>query len=521
MGINTGAKILVNALKPGLYNHNAKQYNVYIDGELMRYKGLCDNTQANTSECVAQLAHDYMVRLVSDVERLLKRRALNIYVYMDGPKRVKNKTTTRAEQNMNADIIRATFKEICNNTGYSIIEMDCGEAELVMYLQRDQTIDLNVFITCDSDMASICYGHKPKMYYLDEPNKQLPDNKYSYARLPNNQFVRNSNGDIVVDGNCDYCPNADNRRYRVVDSCLWMNCLKTVECIGCDFIAERLNITPRVFRTLVCMCGTDYSNNILTVTMIKGIMNVSKEGLTDINCLETTRQIICSLLYYGLKYNGTVKRQPKNTENFAPTNLVVYEQNVEDYIKYIATGEMTNDEIKNMNMFAVCQKYLTMMRMMECHKKRSFLKAWCGTYSMLDVIRFVDSYDSEDDFMHIRRRRTKNNRNNIKNIRRRKSKKASANTTPTKTITSTDFTTNDNRHIVSMDITDDGEVTAEVVVTNPDAELLKQLETIYVGDSENEDETTSNTSTQFNSEDEMFRCMIHLTEPEPEPDFFH
>jgi len=541
MGLKTGAKILLNSFKPGLYNHNARQYNVYIDGELMRYKGLCDNNQANSPECIAQVAHNYMLGLVSDLEQLFKKRALGVYVYMDGVRRVKNKTMARAEYHMNTEIVRAYFKDICKNTGFPIVELDCGEAELTMYLQRDQAVDLNVFITCDSDMLSICYGHKPKLYYVDNPNETVPDNKYKYERLPRNEFIRNSNGNKVIDDNYSYCPIDENgRMYKVSDSCLWVNSLKNVECIGCDFISERLGLSPRVFRTMVCMCGTDFSNNILTESMLLGVMRASKDYLNDLNYLKTTRQIVCALLYYGLKFNGTIKRQPRNKtfENFEKTNIDTYEKNIEDYIQYISTGEMTKDEIKNMNMYEICMIYLDMMKMSECHKKRSYLQVWCISNSLSDVIRYVEY------FRDALGRKTNKYRNNIKKSkanesvegetpikksRGRKPKTRQNNTTASERIGISDIDElnkhdiGNNRHVMSVNINDnDDEVTTEMITDSSNADFLKELETIAITDSENDEDTEeheSAASTFFDSEEEMYRCLGHLLIPEP--DFFH
>lgn len=390
MGLKNGAKTILRSFKPGLYNHNIKQYNIYIDGELMRYKGLSDDNLLSSPECIAQLAHNYMVGIISDITKMFGKMALGVFVYMDGPKRVRNKTLARAEYTMNTEIIRAYFKDICKNTGFPIVELDCGEAELTMYLQRDQTVDLNVFITADSDMLSICYGHRPRIHCVDDPTKVLTFDDIKIEKLPVNEIIRNSSGDKMIDNNSTYVENTDaDVKYKIYDSCLWVNSLRDIDCIGCDFIAERLKLDTNVFRIMICMCGTDYSNNLLTESMLQNILYYGK--FQELNKLTTTRHIICALLYYGIKFNGSLKRPPKGNTTFVDCNIDDYEKNVEAYVQYIGTGEMAKTDFNNMCMYKICFEYMELMGMDIYYTKRSCLQMWCTLNSLSDIIKNVDT----------------------------------------------------------------------------------------------------------------------------------
>lgn len=368
MGIRNGAPNILKNIQRGLYNKKAKNYTIYVDGEFMRYKGMIDNNMArvDAEAAIAQTSFAYLQRVLNDIEELLGKRAQLIKIFMDG-ERVSNKTTKRSEFYFDSGLIRVMFKRLCAcQPNYAVKELDYGESELQMYLTRDQTNELNVFLTNDSDMISICYGHTPNVTETFDRNKHTEFQQ---------QLLRKS----IADDNNEYVSN-----YAVSDSCVWINCGREIRAIGFDYICDRVIYTPRVFRTFVAFCQTDFTENLFPESMIEGIMRAPDEDKRYINTLTYINDIAAALQVLGIRGGGNIKRDKKlQNSKFDPASI---ELAVSMYIQYITTGVMLNCKLPSNDMSLACRQYLYAMRRQDKCFNLKALREWSRTISLQEAI---------------------------------------------------------------------------------------------------------------------------------------
>ncbi|ATY70194.1 polh/gran [Tomelloso virus] len=376
MGIKNGAPNIIANIRCGLYNTGAQKYKINVDGELMRYKGmielnLCKN---NAEEAIAATSFDYMKKLIDNIELLRGYRACEVIVFMDGA-RVANKESNRADFKYDVGLIRLTFKLICSEYGYTVNELQHGESELQMYLQRDKSVELNVFLTNDSDMISICYGHTPTIKFQDS----LDENLKSIIEAQNFDSITTS----IEDRNYTYDLS---KVESLLDSCVWINCgKKQVTAIGFDFIETRLYYSVSAFRTFIAFCGTDFTSCLLTDSMVSTVLLSEKQDIEFINTLKSAHEIAACLLVLGLRGNGTIKRfsEESKTQTFAMDEI---SKTIKMYLNYIGTGKMLNCTIARPCMSLACRHYLYAMRdKSTCFVKNAMVK-WAKSTTLSEAI---------------------------------------------------------------------------------------------------------------------------------------
>lgn len=415
MGIKNGAPEIISNIRRGLYNKRAKVYKIIVDGELMRYKGMIENnlTKHNAEEAIAATSFDYMKNMIDEIEVHCGYKAKEIIVYMDGS-RVFNKESNRSDFRFDASLIRTVFKSICYEYGYTVRELAHGESELQMYLQRDKDVHLNVFLTNDSDMISICYGHVPKIQYPELVNNddvnskqdcninwheskpgliknyvnkisKPPLNIIEAQAMPDTTLTKSTYS--IIDYNCTYkgeygCGD----EVQVFDSCLWINCGKSITAIGFDFIDSRIKYNKLVFRIFMALCGTDFTNNLFTDSMISGILLANEKDIEFVNGLSDIHEIIAILLLLGIRSGGTLKRFDEKAK------LSTFDENeIEDsismYLQYIDSGEMKNAIIPRPCMPLACRHYIYAMKGAQdaCFVK-SALQNWAYKITLSEVI---------------------------------------------------------------------------------------------------------------------------------------
>lgn len=389
MGIKNGAPTILSFMRKGIYNRNCGKYKIMIDGEYMRYKGMIESnlTKHNAEEAIAATSYDYMHNIIHNIEGLIGRCADEIRVFMDGT-RVSNKETCRADFKFDAGLIRTIFKSICMEHGHSVIELQHGESELQMYLQRDKTMPLNVFLTNDSDMISICYGHRP----ISKTGKftlceNLPP-KYDYAS----------------DANSVYSEPND-----IIDSCVWINCSRETVAIGFDLIDDRFIYTPDVFRVFIALCGTDFTSNLLTDSMIAGILTAVDDDKKFINNLTDINEIAACLQMLGIRNGGTIKRATpvQKTKKMPTTHLfnpitglpILPDYNPNDlhraitmYREYITTGKMDDSTIPRPNMSNICRQFLYAMKGQDDDFVKKSLNTWARQTTLQYALDCFKSY---------------------------------------------------------------------------------------------------------------------------------
>ncbi|XP_025194297.1 uncharacterized protein LOC112593917 [Melanaphis sacchari] len=278
---------------------------------------------------------------------------------MDG-KRVQNKEKRNQEFDVDVSLIRDTFKEACEREGYRVIQLTAGEGELQMYLQRDKSTNLNVFFTKDSDMLSILYGHAP----IVTGKASVVKRAYPVADAYTN----------VIDQNDDY-----DKCVEVYDSCAWIECEsnnKPMRIYGFDDTVNRLKFSKLVFRTFCAMCGTDFTDPLLTPSMITGFFTCIRpdelamvngyemdlldctiagvgdndgEGLDKTVWINRIFEIVTLVLLSGFRNKGNVKQMKKPYEtgklrDFKCLKTELYGI-VRAYYVYISLGVMLPVEI--------------------------------------------------------------------------------------------------------------------------------------------------------------------------------
>lgn len=360
MGIDNGSLLISNI--QGLYKNNPNRYSIYVDGELMRYKGICNNNSVNNPELsIAQISIIALKKVISDVELHLRKQATSVYIHMDGL-RVSNKQTRNSVLCskgvvLNNSLIRKYFSTICIENNYTVVEN--GEAELQMYLNRDKTNDLNVFITADSDLIAICYDHIPKI--------NLEKQKFDFKIINTIQdsiFYSTTGGRNIQDINYTY-----KNDLNITDSAVWVNIsnLKSLKFIGLDYLNGLVyTLEPDIFRTFVALCGTDFTKSesscVLTKSMMSSIIDSIKTNSHDVsllNELRHTNEIVLGLLWLCFRSNRSVRLGVLTC--LEKPNMDDFIISIVTYITYITTGQMPTVNYSKPNNKAVLRHYLTKM----------------------------------------------------------------------------------------------------------------------------------------------------------------
>lgn len=370
MGILNGS-VIVDYFLRGRYNARRPiRYNVYVDGELMRYKGMITEnlSRHDAEEAIAHTSINHLMRILSTIEQRFGGKPESIFVYMDGA-RVTNKVVNRPEFKFDASLIRRTFATFCRDFGMHIRQLDYGESELQMYLQRDIEANLNVFVTDDSDMMSICYGHRPS------PLSSLTD----AVEL----CVPNDTTEGIEDANFTYKSRNDEEEIR--DSCLWIRCRRRLLAIGLDDCQDSIGYSPFVFRTFAALCGTDFTPPLFTESMIRGVMSADSRDREFVNSLGTkVNSIVGALIVVAVRNMGTIKRKEQSDD--VPCDYDAIERLVSMYVDYVTTGVMSSDPIPRPCMSHACRQYIYLMKnRMDRVYTKTALRSWATNIALVDA----------------------------------------------------------------------------------------------------------------------------------------
>lgn len=406
MGIH-GRGIILEHIVCGAYNKRGKKRALYVDGELVRYRGMCqDNMNKYNAESeIAMTSFGYLKNLKSVIETHICEPIDTIVVYLDG-RRLVQKVKRPTEERLNQNLVRDLFKELCTNEGYTVNQLANGESELQMYLKRNKENDLNIFLTNDSDMISICYGHKPTINqlinqsveeWLSENAARDVDmcNPLIYNAIENNSIEKKR----IVDNNRIYM-NAE----MVRDSCLWIDCASNqITAFGMDFIDELLKFQPTQFRTFVALCGTDYTRSLLTKTQIKSIMMSSDSDRNYLNNLNGIHHIVAILMVIGMKYGGTLNRLRRTTHT-PPIDKNQFIRSIQQYIEYMITGLFdAPDDTSAQDMSIVAREYLYAMKGENDDFKKKTLSTWANRISYDECLNNLDSFGVYAPYLNSRR----------------------------------------------------------------------------------------------------------------------
>lgn len=365
MGITTGASVLIDHLIPGLFANtlqsNNFEYKINVDGSLLNFKGLCAikfaESQSQLEMHIAKLSTNYVNRRIKDIQSMIGKPPKQIIIYMDG-RRPRNKKQNKSNFKHNVRLAHKYFIQFCEKESYTVVQLEEGESELWMYLNRDKLMNLNVFVTDDSDFISIAYQHQPNVIA-----------KYTTMMQP----PKASKANDILNHNYTYTENI-----KVFDSCLWVKCgKKKIQAIGLDFASLGFNLN--VFRIFVALCGTDYTDNLFPMTSIKGIVTAPTNEKEKINNLSDIHEIISILLILSVKYGGSLKNRDKYQKLcFYSINDLPKTMNM--YNHYITTGEMVDDDIPRPSMANVCHEYWQIMQKNENITKPR--RIWAATINL-------------------------------------------------------------------------------------------------------------------------------------------
>lgn len=325
MGISNGS-IFYELFQRGLYKKKPKTVRIHFDGENMWYKGQISAalTSTNPESQIAMFAENFVLNLKLDIENLLHLSHIpnkDVFIWMDGERSI-YKETRHYDFKFNKDVARSEFKERLKNQGFQINQLISGESELIMYHDRNignDLTELNVFVTNDSDMFSICYNHYPKI--KNEFDVEILDFDFSKLEEFNSIEECIHISQRLNDLNSNYSSNL-----KVYDSCVWVSTNSgNIRVIGMDGVQERIKLKPKVFNVLTVMCGNDYfRQSMLSKSCLNCIMNFLKncqieklysKELEFINSLNDPIDICVAFLYISVKKKGTLVRKIKEFES--------------------------------------------------------------------------------------------------------------------------------------------------------------------------------------------------------------
>lgn len=407
-----------NILKPyfqyGLYSkNNLSTYKINVDGECLRYKGMYENnlTHRDAEISIASSSFDCLVEIIQNIEAHIGLPASEIKVYMDGSRPV-NKTDNRVRIQQDNRLIRGHFKFLCIDAGYKVHELEQGESELQMYLLRDEGVDLNVFITNDSDMMSICYGHEPKFINIDSivpENRKNPSaaidfetKLYLACEPPTMEF---ENAKPVQDFNRSYKSSLIIR-----DSCVWIDSHNTeiLRMYGFDFCARFIGFDTDVFRTYLAISGTDYTMHLLTQSAAKAILTLSdseKKILADYK--HDRLKLIALIILFSVKAERITLKKESTAKNANITinfNMEDFKKTVDAYVYYIRSGTTETEKLGVIDGGLVVRDFLYAMQEKREHFSRKDLYTWANSVKIdqaLENLKYLGCYM---DKVNMRRR---------------------------------------------------------------------------------------------------------------------
>uniref|UniRef100_A0A0C9RDR3 GacG_0 protein n=1 Tax=Fopius arisanus TaxID=64838 RepID=A0A0C9RDR3_9HYME len=342
MGILNG-NVIVSRFKDGLYNRTPESYEVYVDGELIRYKGMTSNnlTRHDAEHGIANSSFLYLCRLIRQLEEHLNKPPHRVTVYMDG-KRVTNKICHFTDFQFDVSLIRTLFTTLCIESGMFVNHLDEGESELQMHMKHNCQSPLTVYITCDTDLISILYGHKPLINDKRVDFRKIVtdfNNQVGIADCP--YITINTKPNKFQDTNLIY---TNDEKYRVKDSIVWLNCVKdTIVMYGMDNTMTNMSFNPNVFRSFMALCGTDFTPSALPISCINAILKIDTPDVEVINNLNNYFDIFATLLIVAYKNGGVLKQKKKPNYTKVPREMI--ELMLTYYIDYVTMGIMTVNAI--------------------------------------------------------------------------------------------------------------------------------------------------------------------------------
>lgn len=467
MGLKTGQTKLLEVLSAGLYNRNAHNYSIYVDGDIIRYKGMTSSNimSHNACEAIANTAFEYMMSVLCNIETMFSSKPKEIIVYMKRYVQSLPTTSTQIRTMNDIRLIRDIFKGKCILNNFKIYD-DATTVQL--YHKRDRTNCLNIFVTSDSIMIPLTYDHQaiknstdcqknttktdatdhdddvgntvsnplatrtiPKIFQIATIRRT--GEKISPKNIKSVSSTKPMTPTTTTETTKNTIENRNNfyaEECEILDSCLWINNTNLcITAIGCDFNAEKMRYNHLAFLTFCSMCGTAFTPNILTESMIASILKASDTDVAFVNTLTDVKLLIYAFIYLGVKNGGILKpfltrrlfvtpdddddndnddnvninryteattinteQMRKNVLNCIKTaasrktnlNLLQYSINIRHYINYIKTGSMDQFKFYYIHVQLLCRNILIDLGYSSCNStrfKKNSLYTWANAKS--------------------------------------------------------------------------------------------------------------------------------------------
>lgn len=169
---------------------NSIPYNIYADGNLVLHKGAYNH--CIDPYVIAENAYNHFMLLVNGLRRNYDIRRVMIYIDGVSPT-MKQKTSQRRHHHVKFDVHTALdhFKTLFDNQSVDIKQLELGESEMQMILERDTSV-ASLLVTSDSDVYHVAYDrcHDTAPLYLLTNGPSFVDlTNFTVRGMPRNLFT--------------------------------------------------------------------------------------------------------------------------------------------------------------------------------------------------------------------------------------------------------------------------------------------------------------------------------------------
>jgi hypothetical protein len=359
MGIKNPS-VLVQYLSNSTCNMHPKNYKIIFDGEIIRHLGYNVKNQLSQHPemAIAQTSISTVKNIVSRLSTLFDSMPSEVIVYFDGVR--PSGKVVRVAPDFSAND-KDQFSVYCHLSGYTVKQLLVGEAELMMYLERDKEMDLNIFVTSDTDVISIMYGGNYEQHVSQET-----------VTIDQN----NMSGKI--------------RHVAKQNSVMWVRIRleSHLDLYGMDDLAAIFHLSPNHFRIAIVLTGTDYSLPIFTKTMMincfSNIVN-NKSYARSINQLTKLQDIIVAFIYLSAINKFSFQRNTKDFQH-KPVDYRQFEKSILNYLNYIENSRTINIYY-DYDRYTILKDYIEGMLKCKLEQfKTSLVTAQFQTMSMSEAI---------------------------------------------------------------------------------------------------------------------------------------
>lgn len=343
-------------------------YTILVDGNLSLFRGAVNG--CSDPHQIAGTAY----RILQTLMQSLPVKIEKIIVYFDGQSPTRKANTSRKRAiNLKFDVqaALAEYKRLLSDSWYVVNQLKVGESEMQMILDRDHTKP-TILVTNDSDVYHIAYGK----YSTDAAPLYLllggsVCNSLNAKRPSTTTMLRGSESGAEAEAVDDTTTTtttaaadaAGVKLYKAPSSTSDACEPQTQPIKGYAFVnLNKFNVhgMPRtLFSALVTMMGTDYTQTLLTPTMVSAVCkcyvarhqdpvlaesfdNILADSLTKAKHWRTVLYEVCKIIFHAKNKRGVriymgSKVMDKRTANRDNPKLTWFENyTVERWVESLA-----------------------------------------------------------------------------------------------------------------------------------------------------------------------------------------